>query len=209
MKAEKLVTLASPHGVDLLAAARKSTKPTKRDTLKRTRRGITSTHLLPPAWNRARGCPDRSVLRPEWTIAELGQAGQGVPEIPFMAACYAFAGEQGNYWRLHQALCHRGAHLAQQYRWPATVKDLHGIQVQFLAHLAVLLLDWDANPHPFRASPGLYAIVMRVTQPVWEKQLQGPFEDLHLVWMDWLREAARRIQSRLGGLEEFQEWAGT
>lgn len=174
--------------------------------MKKTRRGITSTTLLLPPKNRARGIPDRSILRPVWTIAEIGLAAEGVPEIPFLASLYAFAGDRSNYWILQKALYNRAITLANQKNWPYQLRDVHGISSPYLEHLAVLVLDWDANPGLFKIHPEMFAICMRMTDRVWEKHTQGKFEDLLMVWLTWLREAARKMQSKLSELDDFAEW---
>lgn len=205
MKSEKLVSLASAHGVDLLAAARVGSNPALKDTITQTKRKIRSTQLKIPPKNGAKGTPDRSVLRPTWTLAELGQAAQGVPEIPFMAACFAYAGDKSNYWRLHAVLYERALQLAAAKNWPYQLRDLHGIMAPYLSHLAVLVLDFDSNQQIFKTHPQMYAIELRITDRTWEKYGQGPFEDLHLVWLGWLRTAASIMQPRLSEFEELVE----
>lgn len=205
MNSEKLVSLASAHGVDLVAAARVGAKPAPRDTVTQTKRGIRSTTLRLPPKNRAKGTPDRSVLRPTWTIAEIGQAAQGVPEIPFQAALYAWAGDRSHYWRLHQALYRCALSMAKQKGWPAVLRDLHGIESPYLGHLAALVLDWEANRHVFALAPQMYGVFMRVTQRTWEKHIQGAFEELSLTWLKWLGTAAKIMQPHLADVDDYAE----
>lgn len=136
--------------------------------------------------------------RPQWSIAEIGQASQEVPETPFRAAMYAFAGaREANLWYLHGELMGHARMFRRIYHWPDLVKDFHGIDREYAAHLCKLVLDEDANSGYFKACPGLFALYMNVTDAVWEKQLEPRYRELKHTWTDWLGEAARKIQSKL------------
>jgi hypothetical protein len=148
MLAEQLIALAGAHGVDLLAAARMSAPETRAPNPLRRRA------------NGANGKPTRSSARPAWTLAELGQAAAGVPAIPFMAACFAFVGDRGDYWRLHAALFREAQILRDRNSWPAEVTYFHSLQRPYLQHLAKLVLDEDASPQVFRTAPQLFAIYL-------------------------------------------------
>lgn len=153
--------------------------------------------LLEPPTYRARGTANHSTVRPRWTLAELGQAAQNIPKVPFMAACYSYAGDHSNYWPLQAALLSRARHLSHQRHWPHDVGDVHGIRQPYLAHLAILVLDADSGAARFNAFPGLYAAWMRVSQRTWERDLEERFWLLHDVWIEWLGQAVRMMQGRL------------
>ena len=112
MKAEELISLASAHGVDLLQAAGSgnNAKP-KRDTVKKcgSIRLVENTSI-----SRAVGKETFVFDRPQWTVAEIGQAAAGVPDVCFRAACYAFAGSRSQFWPLHAALHTHAQILAAQ-----------------------------------------------------------------------------------------------
>jgi len=190
MQAEQLIALAGAHGVDFGRAARMAAPRGK------------AKNLLAPRKNRANGKATRPSVRPEWTVAELGQAAAGVPELPFMAACYSFAGERGNLWKLHSALFREAQALRERNNWPVEVTDFHSIQRPYLAHLAKLVLDEDASPQVFRTAPQLYAIYLGVSEKVWVKSVAERYGALQLVWLDWLGHAASIMQPRLAVEED-------
>ena len=183
MRSEELIcAAASAAGIDLQQAVR------------RQKHGVASTVLLEPP---KRGKASHLTQRPRWTLAELQQASQGVPTIPVQAARYAYAGEDSKYWQLHAALLAHAVHLARQHRWPDTVIDVHGIKQPYLAHLAVTVLDADRHAARFNAFPALYAVWMRVSERIWERDLEERFWLLHDQWDSWTGQAVRMIQAKL------------
>lgn len=199
MRSEDLIcAAASASGIDLVGAARTATKPTKsHGTVTRQKFGSTSTVLIEPAKYRARGTASHSTVRPRWTLAELGQASKDVPTIAFQAACYAFAGDDSVYWPLYSALLDRATKMANERLWPKTVRDVHGLDQTYLAHLAITVLDSERQAARFNAFPGLFAVWMRVSDRTWERDLQDRFWMLHAVWNGWTSQAASMIQSKL------------
>jgi hypothetical protein len=119
-----------------------------------------------------------------------------------MAACYSFAGERGNFWKLHSALFREAQALRERNNWPAEVPDFHSIQRPYLQHLAKLVLDEDASPQLFQTAPQLYAIYLGLSEKVWEKSVAERYGALQLVWLDWLGHAASIMQPRLAGEDE-------
>lgn len=201
IRAEFLVSLGAAHGIDLERAAKLASKDKpKADVVPGKRKG--SRVLIPPTENRVHGTETRTMLRPQWTVAEIGQAAVNLPEEPFRAALYAFAGAHEHLWYLHRALMGRGRMFALMNGWPLIIRDFHGIKGPYLAHLARLVLDEDVFPVYFRAAPALYGIYMRVTPEVWDSQLKQRYEELKWAWTDWLGYAARMIQSKLSEHEE-------
>lgn len=205
MKAEELLLKATAEGIDLIACARVGTPKHSPDVASKRRRWGTSRVLLEPPRNRARGACTSTRERPAWTLAELGQAAAGVPDIAFRAACFAFAGEESQFWTLHRALTVEGQHLRRQFSWPERIRDIHGIDVPYLAHLAKLVLDEDRKPSAFSTVPGLHAVYMRVSEKTWDETLSGCFESLRVSWLDWLGIAARIMQPRLRENQELSD----
>ena len=99
MRAADLIALATAHGIDLTQAAKQATQlNSKRSWLLRTKfrhRLETSadTGLEPPTHS-AIGRQSHVTTQREWSMAELGQAAQGVGRIQFFAAMYAYAGDR-------------------------------------------------------------------------------------------------------------------
>lgn len=201
MKSEDLITLAAAHGVDLLQAAKVASKPTGTNggTMTKWVRGVKTTVLIGPAANMARGKQDHASVRPTWTLAELGICAREVPEIPFAAACFAFAGDRSKYWKLHGALFDKASRLSKNLVWPIAIADIHSIKRPYLAHLAKLVLDYDSNQSHFNSLPELFAWYMGVTERTWEHDLEGKFRELQSVWDGWLSTALGMIQSKLRG----------
>lgn len=197
MKAEDLISMTAARGVDLVQAARiAAIRSANHETIRKNG----ATVLMPPSNKRARGSATRSIERPEWTIAELGQAAQGVPPILFHAAMYAFAGDRTHYWTLHTALFHRAVVLAWERHWPSLTRDIHQIQQPYLAHLAKLVLDEDSMPNQFHfptLGNKVYAIYMNLEEKTWDNEVAERYADLMQVWVDWLQTAGRIIQRHL------------
>lgn len=199
MKSEILISIASASGVDLLQAAKMaSSAAPRRDVI--TKHGARIL-IENASKGRVNGRETVTMQRPQWSIAEIGQASQNVPETPFRAALYAFAGARENLWFLHGELMGHARMFRRIYHWPDWVRDFHGLKREYCEHLCKLVLDEDANPAYFRAAPGLFAMYMNVTDAIWEKQLEGRYQELKHVWNDWLGEAARKIQAKLSESE--------
>ncbi len=195
MVAEDLVALAAAHGVDLVRAAKMAAKEKPKPEV------VGGVLQVPPS-NLAQGRETRPIERPRWSMAELGHAAAGVPRISFLAACFAFAGDRSHFWQLHAALTERATILAIESGWPLEIVDHHGIRMPYLAHLAKLVLDADANPAQFKIpTVCLHAIYLGVHRKTWEKHVEIRFLALQSIWEDWLSEAARVIQSKLSERE--------
>ena len=191
MRAENLLALSAPHGVDLLQAAV-------------TRLPHPQRSFGPRSGREARGRQTQSLERPAWTVQELGLAAEGVPELQFRAALYAFAGDRTHYWSLHSALAIAGLELAAKYRWGRTMGT--GTAPRFyIEALAALVLDEDARPQVFREAPALYSAYVGATEETWNKQLEWKFEQLKRRWQGWLIDAASIMQPRLESQELLAE----
>jgi hypothetical protein len=202
MSAETLISFAGAHGVNLIQAAKMETNAKRLPDEKKRRAG--GIEILEPRANRARGKESIVMQRPEWTLAEIGQAAQDVPEEAFRCALFAYAGLRDEHlWFLQSALTGHGRMFSRIYHWPDRVRDSFGLKVEYLPRLALLVLWEDAFPQLFKVAPQIYPLFMGISVSSWEKQVEGCFTELkHGVWNDWLGLAARRIQARLSMHEE-------
>ncbi len=197
MKAEDLLSLAAARGVDLIQAAQAGTDA--RPVRELQTKGFNGhTVLLELSQSRARGKESPSTIRPFWSMAELGQAAAGVRRIPYLAACFAWAGDRSNFWVLHRALHREALALQHHHAWPSEVEDIFGIGTPYLPLLGRLVLDEDAAPSVFIV-PAVYALYLRDSEATWERHLIERYMQIKDVWLEWLQRAARKIQSRLGG----------
>lgn len=199
MKSEDLIALAAARGIDLLQAARIAAKPTTGNggVITKWVNGVKSEVLVEHTGNRARGSPTHSSIRPNWTLAELGVCARSVPDVCFWAACYAYAGDHSKYWKLHGALLDRATVLRINRRWPLEVVDHHGIKRPYLAHLATLVLDYEANRPFFNACPDLFWIYLGVTEKTWEQVLMERYRAVEAIWDGWCQTASGMIQAKL------------
>lgn len=206
MRSEELIGLCAVHGVDHQRAARSAAsspdeglRQAGRDVIMKKfspdRRAVPV--LIPPPKAGARGRENGAALQPSWTIAELGQAAAGVPELCFRAALFAYAGDYSGYWPLHRALYDEGLKLRELEGWSPVVLDVHGLERTYLAHLAKMVLDEDRSPNLFRVCPELYRIYLQVDEQTWLRSMAGRFSALKFVWLGWIGEAARIMQPRL------------
>jgi hypothetical protein len=208
LRAEELVALASAHGIDLVQAARLTGSRPARDTVRRGHNGSAYTMLVPPPAQRARGSATQTCDRASWSLAELGQAAAGVPQVPFMAACYAFAGDHSVYWKLWEALERSAQDLRARYKWPAQVRGVGGASTFYLERVAQLVLDEDSNQALFNAvpatdtHPSLYALFLQIEEHVWRRGVFERFDQVKLKFQGWVAEAIHRMQPRLDELVE-------
>lgn len=221
MKARELYALCAARGVNITAAAQgESVSAPPSDTRSYERCGLRITKLRDPAdkadWvngeaprSRVYGRGTRSMRRPEWTMAELGQAAgrwkdqAPVPTLLFQAACYAFAGNDMDYWVLVDALLAHALRYRRTNGWPFQVTGEDGKKRWWLDQMCCMVLDEDRAPHAFAAvrptqqHPSLHAMVLGVTEDLWARALRERYELLQLVWWSWLDEAVRTIAPRL------------
>jgi len=204
LRAEELVSLAAAHGVDLVGAAGRLTAGNSHArgmTRQRGTNGHRYQELVEPSALRATGKASHTFHRPAWTVAELGQAAAGVAEIPFKAACYAFAGDRSVYWQLWSALQHAAHQLRARHSWPAQVRDVEGAAHFYLEALAQLVLDEDANRNLFTSAPALYWIIAGVDESTWKRGVRERFDAVQRRYLGWLGEAMSIMQPRLEELE--------
>ena len=212
MKAAELIALAAAHGIDLSHVGGNADRTDGAASLRRRSReelrdGI---EVIPTA----RGHGTRTYRRPAWSLAELGQAAQGLGELPWFAARYSFAGDRSCYWTLWYALAFEAHALAHREGWqprvmgcaardPRTGRLIAGARGEprfYLLDLAQLVLDEDGNRSLFagaQAIAGLHALYLRVEEPTWSKILEPRYRSLQAVYERWLGTARGMIQRRL------------
>jgi hypothetical protein len=207
----ELIALAAAHGANLeqafqLASAEKA--KSQEITVRAFNPEVTGRSryyrvLRPRSSTEANGKATRSYARkPMWTIAELGQASQGLAPILFDAACYHFACDLTPRARLYANLVMRARQLRSQRQWPQRIQDKHGISIGYIRHLALMVLDEDQCQPLFKLCDGvLYSIYMNCHEKTWEARLSGPYEDLRLVWLGWLQSARSHIAPRIRNQE--------
>lgn len=213
MLVEDLHVLAAARGIDLQQASRLATKQ-RRDEEMRYRKMYGAKGSVGQLIDRqreaeagrgkpisdAKGRATHSMREREWSLAELGQAAQGVPDVCFMAACFAYAGSSAYFWTLHAKLYEEALRIALREEWPRRIKDHHGIEREYIEHLAKLVLDEEQHHYSVRW-PGIastvYAIYMGFDELVWKRSLGWRFLKLQFVWHDWIGTAASIMQPRL------------
>lgn len=205
MKADELIALAAAHGIDLVQAARMGENAPRRDVVQqRFESGRRAPVLQPPPKMLAHGKATPTYDRPEWSLAELGQAAKDVPQVAFWAACFAFAGDRSVYWKLWDALLAESIRLRRLKRWPAQVPGMDGRPRHYLAEIAQLVLDEDAHPHIFRAAPALYAVYVGVNDHIWSRHVFERFDQVKLRYLGWLATAQGIISPRLRSPEQAE-----
>lgn len=197
MKAEELISMAAAHGIDLPRVAGNSSNLKGRARVRRRTEeecdrkvGVVET---------VTGHESRVYRRPAWSLAELGQAAQGVPEREFRAACYAFAHSMSYLWTIHADLVKEARELQRRHHWPDTVRDIHGIKKEYLEHVCKLVLDEDASPNLFKLCDPLYAIYLAIPEQTWEREVHERFAVIKHSWLQWIGTAAAGIQKNLEG----------
>lgn len=200
MKAEELMLLAAAKGVDLKRVAGGSNKD-KGPTVRYRRRSEAELE-------QARGRPIYETVKgrttivhrfPTWSIAELGRAAAEVPRVPWLAACFSFAGDRtpAVYWELHNALTFAAYRLQRRHGWSPQIVGIGGHPRFYLLELAQLVLDEDQHRHLFDSQPKLYAAYLHIEEPVWRHKIFERFDALKLRYLIWLETARGMIQAKL------------
>lgn len=209
MLAEELVVLAAAHGIDLKHVAGSSTETRKR--ARRRRRGEDEVREANgrPLIDTASGGDSGGAKRPAWTVAELGQAAQGVPRIPWLAAQFSWAGDRSAFWELHEALVFQAYRLKRRHRWSPQIVGVDGKPRFYMQELAQLVLDEDQHAHLFAAAasaarkgPSLYAAYLHIEESLWRRKVYERFDALKLRYLIWLDTARWMIQERLSAPPE-------
>lgn len=192
MKAAELVALASAHGIDLAHVAGNASELHKAAAQRRPNKDERRGRI--PVLQTARGPESRSYRRPAWSVAEIGQAAQGVPRMPWLAACHSFAGDSSGYVELHRGLMLQGLNVATDENWPMAVRKRDGSRGYYHAELAALVLDVEMHGRLFLEAPALHAICIGVTDDLWEHVVIHWYASLKGEYERWLGTARGMIQ---------------
>jgi hypothetical protein len=207
MKAADLIALATAHGIDVTQAAKqvtriRSQRATLAPSLFATLHAVGGKNPCTPLPAlSASGRPSHVMRRPEWSIAELGLAAQGLDRIPWLAARYTYAGDRRCYWPLHGALTVEAVTMRERLGWSAQLRMHDGNMRFYLCELAALVLDEDAHQPVFHAAPQLFAFYLGIDEEVWTRQVAYRFEALKLRYMGWLQSALQTMQPRIDSEE--------
>ncbi len=215
MMVSDLLILAAARGVDLSSiggnASNTDGVARKRVMTPKERKAARENHLSCEVTDTVKGASSRVYRRPQWSLAEVGMGAQGVPELPWLAACYSWAGDQSCYWTLWWGLSYQAQKLAQQCKWqprvmgqlprdPKTRKPIAGAKGEprfYLSDLAQMVLDEDANRDLFLRIPSLYATYLHVEDETWERVLAPRYQMLQGQYEGWLVKARTMIQRKL------------
>ena len=197
MRPVELVARAAAHGIDLKAVAGNASNidgdAAPRRLSRAERRQREEDHLSPYVMLTARGTDTRVYRRPAYTHAEVGQAGCGCPRMPWLAACYSFAGDTSGYTELHRGLTVEAIKFAEREEWPWRVRKINGAKSFYLEQLSELVLDVAGNARIFLEAPRMFAICMDVTDDVWSATLAQKYATLSGKFERWLGVAQGQI----------------
>lgn len=201
MQAADLIALATAHGIDLSHVGGSGNK-TDGDAKprKRTKREVELGIEVPQT---ARGVGSRIYRRPQWSVAEMGQAAKDVPRIPWLAARYSYAGDVGGYWELWHALALEAHKLSRNDYWEPRLRNVKGEPEYYQGKLSALVLDYEMHQRVFVDAPSLFAAYMNVTPQVWDGKLSSRYSDLQGRYQRWL-DVARGIIQRWLAADEAQ-----
>lgn len=210
MRAADLVALAAERGVDLTHVG--GTASDTKGIAAQRKRTQTERELGIEVVPNVRGSGTRVYRRPTWSYAELGQAAQGLPIMPWYAARYSFAGDRTVYWDLWYGLVFQAQRIARRDGWAPRVmgrvpRDTKGKLTGekgeprfYLLELAQMVLDEDSHRFLFvgvQSIPHLHAMYMGVEDVTWDKILEPRYRTLQGVYERWLGIARGMIQQWL------------
>jgi hypothetical protein len=207
MQAAELVALCAARGIDLSHvggnASNTDGAAAPRRLTPKERKQREKEHLSLTVEISARGHGTRVYRRPTYSLAELGQAAQGVREIPWLAAFYSWGGDRApaTYSELFWALASYADHTGKREKWPPGIKRLSKPARPFYVHeLVGLLLEEEGDLRRyFMAAHTVHAIYMDVDDATWNKHLAGPYASLQQRYQSWLGTARAMIQRKISG----------
>jgi hypothetical protein len=208
MNAAELISLAGARGVDLThvggAASNTHGIAAKRVLTPKERKAAQEAHLSCEVLPTARGAGSRVYRRPHMSLAELGQAAQGVPPIPWLAAQYSFAQDASSYEKLWNVLALEAHKISRREGWAPRVRDVTGHPQFYHGTLAALVLDAEMHRAIFLAGgSALFAVYLNVDIPLWEQVLFGRYISLQVVYERWVGIALGIIQRALSQPQQF------
>lgn len=196
MKADDLVALAASGNIDIAqtVAAVTNTRGIARQRLQTREERLGQV----PVRETVDGKQTRVVRPRRWSHADTGIVFGGCPRIPWLAACFSWAGDSTHFKELHRALTLEAIRTATREEWPLKTPMADGTEGYYLERLAELVLDFDRYQPVFSRAPGFFAIYLGVTQHRWSKPHFGHFLTLQQRYERWLAVAkgfgARRLR---------------
>jgi hypothetical protein len=207
MQAAELLARCAARGIDLThvggnASNTEGAAAPRRLTLKE-RKQREKEHLSLTVQISARGNGTRVYRRPAYSLAELGQAAQGVRELPWLAAFYSWGGDRdpSTWATLFWSLAHHADTLAKREKWAPGVPRLSRPgRIYYVHELVGLLLEEEGDLRRyFLAAESVHAIYMDVDEATWSKHLSGPYASLKQRYEAWLGTARAMIQRKISG----------
>lgn len=201
-KADRLLTLSNPNGVDLttVAGAASETHGLGR------RRARTEEEIKEglPHWglqDTVTGTQSRDYRRRTNSIEEVAAAAgprrvsadkiERLDDWAWLAARLKIAGDKSAFWEVWRCLRIYAVQTADKQRWPAQVeglapRDAKGKPIPgqsaelifYIEPLAALVVRADAEPDRFTRIPGAHALHMRVEPEIWDRVLEPKYQAL-------------------------------
>jgi hypothetical protein len=115
--------------------------------------------------------------------------------LPWLAACYSFAGDASAYWSLWDGLVFQAQRKAGREHWPPRVRTAQGGLRFYLLELAQLVLDEEASRALFVEAPQLRALCLGVEYVTWDEVLARRYSALQAIYSRWLESAGAQIRT--------------
>jgi hypothetical protein len=228
---ERLFSCASAHGIDLRQAAGECAKlygpgsPRRRNLMERLAGGrpidekaIKGTMLesAKTVTQTVRGTQTRVAKPKLYSHVELGHALSGLTGAPYLTAMFSFGLDDQVYEDLCRALRKAVAEIAERDRWPLKVDGFTGRQVFFGDELCEVVLAHDWCAPMFAKIPGLYGIMLGVTDDVWRERLMRYYTEALSRYERWQGIARAYVErstreeleaEAVGGVDESENAA--
>lgn len=149
-------------------------------------------------WNLPKG--DRSIKKPDWTLAEAGMAAIGVSRRCYIAARYRYALDDSVRGEcklnlLEYAIDQRGRN---PEGWPARILCVDGRERQYLEFLVDMHLLEDRAPWRFK-DPAIYPTLAQVTGRIWARKLSPLYVTLGQEWISWYSTCMSMMRELITG----------
>ena len=149
----------------------------------------------------ARGVALDAVCRgaaPEWTMQDAAYACEGMPRVQFLAAMYAWAGDDQAWSALKTALLEYLLAERERNQWAQKVERISGERTRFAEELVELLLADERRPAVFQASPDMRARCLSVEPETWRRVVSHQYAAIQSEFGRWLLDAADHIRRKIG-----------
>lgn len=189
MKAVELVALASAHGTDLRHMLESSSNVKGIAAPRRREKGERGKGFS--VLQSVKGPESRTYRRPQWCV---GEAGNNVPRMPWLACLHSFAGDSQGYVELHRGLMVLELKIATENNWPMSIRKADGSRGYYQAELATLVLDVEMYPRIFAEAPALYAACLGATPDLYDHVISHWYDSLKGEYQRWLASGLGIIQ---------------